>query len=89
MFWSTKLRDCRLEGGDDAFGDTDYSGGGYFSWRKRAITFTTESTAGGGLDRRYQWRDTRHMRVSAGGMPDTDGVTHQLLRIVEHRRRGP
>jgi hypothetical protein len=45
-------------------------------WRKRSITFTTESTAGGGLDRRYQWRDTRHTRVSVGGMPDNVTESH-------------
>jgi glycine cleavage system H protein len=76
MFWSTKLRDHRLEAGDDAFGDVDYSGGGYFSWRERSIAFTSESTAGGGLDRRYQWRDTRHTRVSVAGLPDQVTKAH-------------
>jgi glycine cleavage system H protein len=76
MFWSTKLRDHRLEGGNDAFGDTDYSGGGYFSWQERSITFTSESTAAGGLDRRYQWRDTRHTRVSVSGLPDNVTKSH-------------
>jgi glycine cleavage system H protein len=71
LLWSTRLRDRRLHGGDDAFGDRDYSGGGYFSWRQRDIVFTSESKPGGGLDRRYQWRDTRWMRVSSGGLSST------------------
>jgi glycine cleavage system H protein len=71
LFWSMQLRDSRLQGGDDAFGERDYSGGGSFSWRERSISFTTVTAAGGGLDRRYQWRDTRHLRVSAGGMSNT------------------
>jgi hypothetical protein len=68
LYWSMQLRDARLEGGDDAFSDRDYSGGGVSSWRQRSITFTTESASGGGLDRRYRWRDTRRLTVSAGGM---------------------
>ena len=71
MYWATLLRDSRLMGGDDAFGDRDYSGGGYFSWRERVITFRSDYLPSGRINRRYYWRDTRHLRVSAGGMSNT------------------
>ena len=76
MLWATKLGNHRLDGGDDAFGDTDYSGGGYFSWRERFIAFTNDLTAAGALDRRYQWRDTTHTRVSVSGLPDNPTKSH-------------
>jgi len=71
LYWTTLLRDSRLLGGDDAFGDRDYSGGGYFSWRERSILFTSTMLPSGRINRRYYWRDTRHLRVSAGGMSNT------------------
>jgi hypothetical protein len=71
LLWSTRLRDRRLRGGDDAFGDRDYSGGGYFSWRQREIAFTSRYPGEGRVDRTYRWRDTRTTRVSAGGLSNT------------------
>lgn len=71
LYWTTLLRDSRLMGGDDAFGDRDYSGGGYFSWRERSILFTSTTLPSGRINRRYYWRDTRNLRVSAAGMSNT------------------
>jgi len=68
LLWSLRLGNCRLRGGNSAFGDGDHSGGSYFSWRERDISFTSHRSASGGFDRRYQWRDTTHTRVSAGGL---------------------
>jgi glycine cleavage system H protein len=73
--WSLQLRDHRLSGGDDAFGDRDYSGGSGFSWREREIVFTTTYVPGAGADRRYAWRDTRRLRVSTALISQTT-ATH-------------
>jgi glycine cleavage system H protein len=71
LLWSMRLRDCRLHGGNSAFGDSDYSGGSYFSWRERDIAFTNDRKAGGRFDRRYVWRDTTHTRVSVAGLSNS------------------
>ena len=71
LLWSVRLRDRRLKGGDDAFGDRDYSGGSDFSWRQREIAFTADAIPAGGMNRRYFWRDTRWTRVSVPGLSNT------------------
>lgn len=101
LLWSVRLRDSRLHGDNSAFGDDDYSGGSYFSWRERDIAFTSERKADGGLDRRYQWRDTTHTRVSAAGLSsstkshtdyagtwDIDVVGRVAYLVLEDRDRG-
>jgi glycine cleavage system H protein len=101
LLWSERLRDSRLHGDNSAFGDSDYSGGSYFSWRERDIAFTSERKADGILDRRYQWRDTTHTRVSAAGLSnstkshtdyagtwDIDVIGRVAYLVLQDRERG-
>jgi glycine cleavage system H protein len=63
LSWSMRLRDTRLRGGDDVFGDRDYSGGSYFGWRERDIVLSA--------DHRFVWQDTSFSRVSTAGLSST------------------
>lgn len=63
LSWSIRLGDTRLRGGDEAFGDRDYSGGSYFSWREREIVLAQ--------DHRFVWEDRRFSRISTAGLSST------------------
>jgi glycine cleavage system H protein len=63
LSWSKRLCDTRLRGGDDVFGDRDYSGGSYFGWRERDIVLSA--------DHRFVWQDTSFSRVSTAGLSST------------------
>jgi hypothetical protein len=58
-----RLRNTKLRGGDEAFGDRDYSGGSYFSWREREIVLVQEH--------RFVWQDSSFTRVSTAKLSST------------------
>jgi hypothetical protein len=64
------LRDSRLTGGDDAFGDRDYSGGGYFGEAPYLVMQDTE---------RGQLRDS--LGETTGGSVLLDGRPYTRRRV--------
>jgi hypothetical protein len=58
--WQVRLEGARLSASGDSLRDSDYSGGGYFTWREHVIALHRTGT--------FVWLETSRMRVTAGGM---------------------
>jgi hypothetical protein len=61
--WQARLAGTRLHASLDSLRDSDYSGGGYYSTRERTLELRR--------DGEFLWRETSHLRVSAGGLSGT------------------
>jgi hypothetical protein len=61
--WTELLKDTKAKGGEDAFGDRDYSGGSYFSWGEVEFSFHGKQE--------FFVREKRWSRVSVPGLSST------------------